>query len=129
HEFAHHLTHTVVPVIDRPAAVLEPAARILLWPAGSLHHSIEGQERVDSYLSHRGSFLEPRRKWSSRRSSVWLRPSSAPTSSIIRSRSPGVTKTIRVVRRVFSPSSSKVTVTRNCCKSLSSPPPWSYTNR
>ena len=49
---ARDLAHHLVPVADRPAAVLEPSVAILVGPAGRLHHAVEGHERRHHQLSH-----------------------------------------------------------------------------
>ena len=46
------LGHHVVPVVDRPPAVLEASCRVLFRPAWCLHDAIKGHERVCDYLPH-----------------------------------------------------------------------------
>src|SRR5215203_4090773 len=58
HRLAHDLTHLIVPVVLRPAAVREAAAIVLFGSARSLHDLVKGQEGAHDQLSHfSGSLL------------------------------------------------------------------------
>src|SRR5690606_5383133 len=39
---AHKLAHAVVPVVDRPASMLETTLSVLVWPAWALHDAVQG---------------------------------------------------------------------------------------
>src|SRR5215203_3017280 len=52
HRLSHRPLHLLVPVAERPAAVLEAATAILLGAARRLHDAVEGQEGVHDELSH-----------------------------------------------------------------------------
>jgi hypothetical protein len=52
HELSHGPLHLLVPVPERPAAVFEATAGVLLRAAGRLHDAVEGKEGVDDELSH-----------------------------------------------------------------------------
>jgi hypothetical protein len=66
-------------------------------------------------------------RYSARRCSVCLPPSTAPYSLTTRSRSAGVSKTRRIVKRVCLPNASNVQVATKCAPgSPFLPPPWVY---
>src|SRR5262249_4850084 len=52
HGLAHGLTHPLVPVVHRPAAVLEAARGVLFGAARCLHDAIEGQKCGNCKCSH-----------------------------------------------------------------------------
>ena len=54
HGRVHGLVHDVVPVAERPAAVLEAAVGVLFRRAGGLHDAVERHERVHDELAHVG---------------------------------------------------------------------------
>src|SRR3712207_5813046 len=52
HRLAHEPPHLFVPVVHRPATVLEPAAVVLSGSARGLHDPVEGQEGAHYQLPH-----------------------------------------------------------------------------
>src|SRR5215211_6777723 len=56
HPLSHRPAHYLVAIWNRPSAVFEPAARVLIGAAGRLHHAVEGEALDHGDLSHLGSF-------------------------------------------------------------------------